>query len=301
MRIGLIGLGNLGMAMAKSLLGAGFKLAVHNRSRGAVEEMMALGATGASSAAEITQATDIILTCLPDVPTVEDIFLGEDGIVANARPGQILVDHSTVSPSTSRNIARVAEAKGITFLDAPVSGNASMAEAGTLTVLVGGDEETYAKAMPVFQAIGQTILHLGPPGAGGAVKLAINSLVSTNAAGAAEAFNFGVKMGVEPEALLEAFRLSTGRSWVLDFISEHLLERQFAARPKIIDIILKDLELAQQAAQAIGANRPSGDVTLKLYQEVAKDWPEGTDFAAVLLPLEGTSSTQADSSETVDS
>lgn len=286
MKIGLIGLGNLGMAIAKSLLRNGFELTVHNRSRGKVEEMIALGATGASSPVEITQATDIVLTCLPDVTTVEEVFLGPDGVVASARQGQILVDHSTVSPSTSREIARAAEARGVNFLDARVSGNASMAEAGTLTILVGGDKASHEIAVPVFQATGQTILHLGPPGAGSAVKLAINSLISTNAAGAAEAFNFGVKMGVDPKMLLEAFKLGTGRSWILDFISDHLLERQFAARPKIIDIILKDLGLAQQAAEEIGVNRPSGDVTFKLYQEVAKNWPEGTDFAAVLLPLE---------------
>ncbi len=117
MKVGFIGLGNIGKPMAQTLLRAGIDLTVHNRSRGKVQEMVALGAASAASAAEITQKTDFVLTCLPDVPTVEDMFLGHDGIVANARPGQILVDHSTVGPATSRKIAQKAEEKGAPFLE----------------------------------------------------------------------------------------------------------------------------------------------------------------------------------------
>ena len=119
MKVGFIGLGNIGMPMAKTLLGGGIDLTVHNRSRGKVDEMVALGATAASSAAAITRVTDMVLTCLPDVPTVEEIFLGDEGIVANAREGQILVDHSTVGPGTSKKIAEGAKARGASFLDAP--------------------------------------------------------------------------------------------------------------------------------------------------------------------------------------
>ena len=140
MRVGFIGLGNIGMPMAKTLLAAGFDLTVYNRSRGKVEEMQVIGAKAASSVAEITETTDIPLACLPDVPTVEEVFLGKDGIVANTRSGQILVDHSTGGPATSQRIAEAARLKGAKFLDAPVSGLAERAAQGQLSIMVGGEQ-----------------------------------------------------------------------------------------------------------------------------------------------------------------
>ena len=285
MKVGIIGLGNLGMAIAKRLVGEGIDLTVHNRSRAKVEEMVELGAAAAASAAEITQAADLLITCLPDVPTVEEVFLGPDGIIANAKTGQILIDQSTVSPSTSRKIAQAAAGKGASFLDAPVSGNAWMAAEGKLTVMVGGDKDSYEKAVPVLQSMGESILHLGPSGNGSIVKLAINALISTNAAGAAEAFNFGVQLGVDPGLVIQALQKSAAGSFSLEFTSDTMLKRQFGVR-NILPIILKDLGLARDSAREIGVAIPAADLTHKLYLDASAKWPEATDFPGVLLALE---------------
>ena len=156
MRVGFIGLGRMGMPMAKNVLKAGFELRVHNRSRGKVDEMVALGAEAATSPGEVTQASDIVLTCLPDIPTVEQVFLGENGVVTSARQGQILVDHSTIGPSTARKIAAAADEKGASFLDAPITGGSiDVAAAATLNILVGGDKDAYQQALPVLRAMGK--------------------------------------------------------------------------------------------------------------------------------------------------
>ncbi len=150
-RVGFIGLGRMGLPMSYRLLAAGFDLTVHNRSQGKVRQIAEAGARPAESAAQVVRDTDLVLACLPDVATVREIFLGEDGIVANARPGQILVDHSTVGLDESKTCAAAAGEKGATFLDAPISGGTERAGDGTLTIMVGGPHEAYQRALPLFQ------------------------------------------------------------------------------------------------------------------------------------------------------
>ncbi|MCH7713569.1 MAG: NAD(P)-dependent oxidoreductase, partial [Chloroflexi bacterium] len=203
MKVGFIGLGNIGMPMAKTLLTAGFDLTVLNRSQGKVEEMVALGAKAASSIAEIVETTDTLLACLPDEPTVEQVFLGADGIVANARSGQILVDHSTGGPATSQKIAEAASLKGARFLDAPVSGGADRATQGKLSIMVGGDRSVFEESLPVFQAMGSNVVHVGASGMGNVFKIVNNAVLITNIVVAAEGFNLGVQLGADPQALLD--------------------------------------------------------------------------------------------------
>ena len=154
MKIGFIGLGRMGRPMAQNLLTAGFELTVYNRSRGVVEELAGVGARPAVAAAEVSALTDMVLTCLPDVATVEEVYLAAYGLIPTARPGQVLVDHSTVGPATSRAIAEAAQARGVTFLDAPISGGVERAADATLTIMVGGDPDAYASALPVLHAMG---------------------------------------------------------------------------------------------------------------------------------------------------
>ncbi|MFQ5790786.1 MAG: NAD(P)-dependent oxidoreductase [Acidobacteriota bacterium] len=196
MKIGFIGLGNMGLHLAGNILDGGFDLHVYNRTPSKAALLVARGAAMASSPAELTERVDIVLACLADVAASEDVFLGENGVVSAARPGQILVDHSTVDPVTSRRLHRAAEQKGAHFLDAPLSGGPESAEAGTLTIMVGGDEAALQRALPVFQAVGKTIAHMGGPGAGSATKLVNQALVGVHTLASCEAILLGMKWGL---------------------------------------------------------------------------------------------------------
>ena len=286
MRVGFVGLGRMGMPMSRHLLESGFDLTVHNRSRGKVEEMARLGAHPASSPAEVTQASDIVLTCLPDVPTVEGVFLAEDGIVASARSGQILVDHSTVAPSTSRKIAREAEASGASFLDAPISGGVERAADGTLTIMVGGDQDAYERARPVFEAFGANIRHVGAVGSGSVVKLVNQLLVGIHTVAAAEALLVGVKAGADLQMLLEILGTSWGSSFMLSRNGPMMLERDFANARGPLRLIAKDLVLIQEFAREIGSPSPLGDRTMEIVQEAIDKGMMDLDLACLVLPLE---------------
>ena len=286
MRVGFIGLGRMGMPMSQRLLKAGFHLTVHNRSRGKVEELARQGAHPASSPAGVAESSDIVLTCLPDVATVESVFLGEDGVVPAARPGQIFVDHSTVAPSTSRNIARAAEARGSFFLDAPISGGVERASEGTLTIMVGGDQEVFEKARPVFEAFGANIRHVGATGSGSVVKLVNQLMCSVHSLAAAEALLVGAKAGADPRMLLEILSTSWGASFMLSRNGAVMVERDFANARAPLRLFAKDMGIVQEFAREIGSPIPAGERALEIIQEaIAKGMGE-LDISCLVLPLE---------------
>ena len=287
MKVGFIGLGNIGMPMAKTLLTAGFDLTVLNRSQGKVEEMVALGAKAASSIAEIVETTDTLLACLPDEPTVEQVFLGADGIVANARSGQILVDHSTGGPATSQKIAEAASLIGARFLDAPVSGGAERATQGKLSIMVGGDRSVFEESLPVFQAMGSNVVHVGASGMGNVFKIVNNAVLITNIVVAAEGFNLGVQLGADPQALLDIISKSTGQSFAIDYIASSLLSRDFVASDgPPMRLVLKDVSLARQAASEVGVSMPTSGVAFELFERFISAWPDIANLAGVVLALE---------------
>src|SRR5262249_14039110 len=187
MNVGFVGLGRMGKPMASHLLAAGHTVTVHNRSRGAVNELAAVGARPASNPAEVAPAAETLLTCLTNTASVEDVYLGPDGLIGAARPGQILIDCSTVSPATSRQCAEGARTRGADFLDAPVSGGPAGAQAATLTIMVGGRPETFERARPILEAFGKNIRLVGPTGVGSTIKLANQLLAAVNTATVAEA------------------------------------------------------------------------------------------------------------------
>ena len=291
MKVGFIGLGNIGMPMAKTLLKAGFTLTVHNRSRGKVDEMVTLGAEQAWSPKEIAGATDIVLTCLPDVPTVEEIFLGEEGVVRNARPGQILVDHSTIGPSTARKIAKAADSIGAFFLDAPLGGGSAQAAVeGTLTIMVGGDRRAYERALPVFQAMGSTIPYMGPAGAGSTMKLVSNLMAGINSVGVAEAFLLARRLGLNPQVFLDTAATNAGRSFMLSYLGPIMAGGDFTRpvdtlRPAL-RLITKDLELITDAAQEAGVPLLAGAQALRVFQEASSLGMGEDDLASILRVLE---------------
>ena len=290
--VGFIGLGRMGMPMSKNLLKAGFQLVVHNRSQGRVEEIAQLGAQVAASPAEVTQSCDILLTCLPDVATVEEVFIGEGGVLSAAKSGQVLVDHSTVGPSTSRRIGEAARATGVSFLDAPISGGIERAADATLTIMVGGDIAAFQRAQPVFEALGNNVRHVGPQGSGSAVKLVNQLLVGIHSLAAAEALLLGVRTGVDPELLLNILEKSWGYSFMLSRNGPITIHRDFDNARAPIRLFLKDMGLIEELASELGTPIPSGEQALKIFQEAEQQGMVEMDIAAIVTLLEKQADTQ---------
>ena len=286
MKVGFVGLGKMGMPMSQHLLRAGFHLTVHNRSRGKVDEMARLGAHTASTPADVARVSDIVLTCLPDVSTSEQVFLGEDGIISATGPGQILVDHSTVGPSTSRSIARAAAASGSSFLDAPISGGLERATNGTLTIMAGGDRHAFEKVRPVFEAFAANIWHVGASGSGSVVKLINQLLVGIHSLAAAEALLLGANAGADPQVLLEILGTSWAASFMLSRNGPVMLERDFANARAPLRFIAKDMGLMQGLAREMGSPTPVGDRTLEIILEAMNKGMGEMDIACLALSLE---------------
>ena len=285
-KVGFIGLGRMGLPMCHRLLKNGFELSVHNRSREKVVNILNLGAKDGASANQITKNNDIILTCLPDIATVEEIFLGSGGIIESCLPGQILVDHSTVRINTSKRCAEAAEAKGATFLDAPISGGTERAADGTLTIMVGGDTEAYEKAFPIFASMGTTVRHIGPTGTGTTVKLINQLLVGIHSVAAAEAMLLGAKSGADPALVYEVVSSGWGQSFMLDRNAPVMLDRDFEGIRTQISVFLKDLGLVEELAHTLNSPTPAGDVAFKILQEAENLGFGDKDGAAIVLPLE---------------
>ena len=284
--VGFIGLGRMGLPMARNLLRAGFPLVAHNRSRGSVAEMAAAGAKAATSPAEVARSCDVVLTCLPDVAAVEEVFLGENGIVAASRLGQTLADHSTVGPGTSRQIAEAASLHGARFLDAPISGGVERAADATLTIMAGGDADAYASALPVLQAMASNVHHVGPTGAGSVVKLVNQLMVGIHSLAAAEALVLGVKGGADPEALADILLTSWGQSFMLARNAPTIIDRNFSGERAQVRTILKDLELIREFARGVDAPIIAGDLAAQVFQEAHDKGLAGNDLASIVMLLE---------------
>jgi 3-hydroxyisobutyrate dehydrogenase-like beta-hydroxyacid dehydrogenase len=285
-KIGFIGLGRMGLPMAYNLLKAGLDLTVHNRSRPKVQDIAAAGATAAISSAEVTRQCDIVLACLPDIATSEEVFLGPDGVMANARPGQIIVDHSTVGIDTSKACAGAAEAKGAMFLDAPISGGTERAENATLVIMAGGLEEAFDVALPAFDAMGGTVRHTGPTGTGTTVKLVNQLLVGVHTLAAAEAMLMGTKSGADPALVYELVSSGWGQSFMLDRNSSVMLDQTYEDARAPVRTILKDLGLIQELARSIDTPTPAGDVAYKLFTRAAEAGLGDLDMPGVARLLE---------------
>ncbi|MBI2887513.1 MAG: NAD(P)-dependent oxidoreductase [Chloroflexi bacterium] len=285
MKLGFIGLGKMGRPMAANLLKAGFDLTVHNRSRQVVRDLAALGAHEAHSPQEVAQAAEVILTCLPTPESVEEVYLRQDGLVAVASPGQLLVDHSTVGLSTSRRLAEAAAARGASFLDAPVSGGTAGAQNATLTIMVGGEAEAFQRAMPVFQALGKNIHHIGPSGAGAIVKLVNQLLVCINMAGVVEGMVLGAKAGADPQVVLDVLGSSFGGSAMLSRSVPLFLQRRFDPGTPI-NLILKDQGIIQQLAEELGVRLLMGGQAQAIFREARALGLGELDMAALVQPLE---------------
>jgi len=278
MEVGFIGLGRMGAPMVRRLLAGGHSVHVHNRSRPAVDALVAQGARGAGSTSEVSRRADIVLTALPTLEAVESVY-GE--LVATARPDQIHVDHSTVTPEVNRRWAQRLSEKRAHFVDAPVSGGPAGAEAGTLTVMVGGQQHVYERTLPVFECYGKNIRLCGPVGAGQAIKLVNQLLVAIHTAAGAEAVVFGVKLGADPQVMLEMLGTSFGGSQMLLRNLPRFMSRDFSAATPV-GLILKDLGLIHDEARAVGVPIQLGAMAEQLFLEASSRGMYADDMAGVV-------------------
>jgi 2-hydroxy-3-oxopropionate reductase len=251
-RVGFIGLGIMGRGMAANLLTAGFDLTVWNRTASRADELVAAGAKLAGSPAELAAACDVICCCVSDTPDVKEVLLGEQGAIAGLREGALVIDMSTISPQGAREVAAALGEKGAHFLDAPVSGGSEGAAKGTLSIMVGGEAEQVERAMPVLQAMGKTITHVGGHGDGQSVKLANQILVGGYMLAVSEALIFAQAAGVDLEKTLQAVVGGAAGSWMLANRGPQVIRRDW--RPGFtIDLQQKDVRLILEAADHTGA------------------------------------------------
>ena len=283
-KIGFIGLGRMGLPMSYNLLRAGYDITVHNRSQEKVRQIADAGATAAASASEVVASCDIVLACLPDVETCERVLLDE--ALPKARPGQIIVDHSTVGAATSKACAAAAEARGAMFLDAPISGGTERATDGTLTIMVGGPADAYARVQPAFDFMGAVVRHVGPTGSGTAAKLVNQLLVGIHMVAAAEAMLLGAKSGADPALVFELVNSGWGQSFLLGRNAPAMLDRDFEGVRTQLRVFLKDLGLIQEMARDLDTPIAAGNLAHRLLTEAVEQGLGDLDSAAIVLPME---------------
>ncbi|WKZ46743.1 MAG: NAD(P)-binding domain-containing protein [Anaerolineales bacterium] len=285
LKVGYIGLGLMGKSIARNILKAGFPLVIHNRSRAAVDELVAEGATAASSPGEVASHVDAVFTNLPDTPDVESVVLGENGIIAGAHDGLVYVDNSTIKPASARMLAEKLKAKNVLALDAPVSGGDIGARNGTLTIMVGGDASALERVMPIFLAMGKTVTHVGDAGAGQVAKAANQIMVAAQMVAMGELLVFSKKAGVDPRKVVDAIKGGAAQCWTLDVKPPRLFDGNrnpgFKAHMQ-----LKDLRIVMETAQEYGIPISSTIENTKMFQQMVDAGMGELDNSAVVGVIE---------------
>jgi len=286
--IGFIGLGLMGKPMARNLIKGGYRLTVHNRSRTAVNELAAEGATAAFSPKEAAASAEVVITMLPEDSHVEAVVTGNEGVIESIRPDAVLVDMSTISPTTARRFAKILAARGVHMLDAPVSGGVEAATAATLTIMVGGKPDIFKRVLPVFEKIGKNINYLGSHGAGQVTKAANQIIVGMTIQAVAEAFIFAKKSGVDPAKVHRAIAGGYAQSRVLELHGKRMLDRNFQPGGKVRSH-RKDIEIALAVAGELGICLPGTSIISQLFNALAAHGGLDWDHSAIVTVLESMS------------
>jgi 3-hydroxyisobutyrate dehydrogenase len=264
-KVGFIGLGIMGQGMARNLLKAEFPLTVWNRTASKMDPLVDEGAQAADSPADLAAKSDLIVICVSDTPDVEAVILGEDGVLEGAGAGSLVIDCSTISPIVTRELAKKLAEKEVAMLDAPISGGSEGAAEGTLSIMVGGEAGDFERALPVFEAMGQKITHVGESGAGQTVKLVNQILVVGHAQAMSEALLFAQAGGVDLEKALEAVSAGAAGSWMLSNRGPQIIRRDW--RPGFtIDLQQKDVRLVLGAADEMGVPVPTTALIHQFYR-----------------------------------
>jgi 2-hydroxy-3-oxopropionate reductase len=280
-KIGFIGLGVMGKPMSKNLLKAGYQLVVFNRSKAAVEELVAAGAEAAAGPKALAERVDIIITMLPDSPQVKEVVLGEGGVIEGAKKGAVVIDMSSIAPLVSREIAAKLHEKGIEMLDAPVSGGEPKAMDGTLSVMVGGKKAVFEKCLPVMKAMAGSVVLTGEIGAGNVTKLANQVIVALNIAAMSEALVLAAKAGVQPEMVYQAIRGGLAGSAVLDAKAPLVMDRKFNPGFRI-NLHIKDLQNVLNTSHELGVPLPLTAAVMEIMQALKVDGKGDHDHGGLI-------------------
>jgi 3-hydroxyisobutyrate dehydrogenase len=291
--IGFIGLGKMGLPMARNLLKAGHEVAGFDVVGPALDAAVAAGARAAGSASEAAAGTEVVITMLPEGQHVREVYLGVDGIIARAAPDGLLIDCSTIDVDSARAVNQAAAERGLEVLDAPVSGGVAGAENATLTFMVGGSEAGMARARPILERMGKTVVHTGPSGNGQAAKICNNMLLAISMIGVCEAFVLAERLGLAADKLFEVSSRSSGQCWALTSycpvpgpVPSSPANRDYQAGFTAA-MMAKDLRLAQDAAQSVDAPTPMGAQARALYALFANRGHGGLDFSAIIRMIAG--------------
>jgi 3-hydroxyisobutyrate dehydrogenase len=291
--IGFIGLGNMGLPMAQNLVKSGYTVRGFDLSEYAAERLAAGGGTRASSVADTCSEADAVITMLPAGEQVREVYLGNEGVLALARDGTLLIDCSTIDVETAREVAQTAEARGLAMIDAPVSGGVAGAQAASLTFMVGGAEEAFARARPVLEHMGKTIVHAGGAGNGQAAKICNNMILGASMIVVCEAFLLAQKLGLDAQKLFDISSKSSGQCWSMTNYCP--VPGPLPTSPANRDykpgftaaMMLKDLRLAQDAARATRAATPMGAGAAAVYERFVESGGGSVDFSGIIRYLRG--------------
>ena len=293
-RIGFVGLGMMGLPMAKNLVEAGYTVTVFDLDAGAIEEAQGFGASPASTGAEVAAQSDIIITMVPDSPHVEAAIAGNGGIIEGIRAESVVIEMSTILPETGKRMAELLAEKGADFVDAPVTGGVAGAEAGSMSILVGGDAEAFERTLPVLSILGGDITHMGPVGAGHTTKIANQLIGVATLAGLSEAFVLAKKSGLDMQTFYDAVKNGAGRSWALETLGPKILQGDFSPG-FMVKHMQKDLRLAGQLADDTGTSIPTTSLIAQLYHAVQAESPEAINqgHQALIQAIEKLSNAEA--------
>jgi 3-hydroxyisobutyrate dehydrogenase len=292
-RIGFIGLGNMGLPMAQNLLKARHAVSGFDLSEYSTDRLAADGATAARSVAAACKDAEIVITMLPAGAQVREVYLRNDGVLAAAPPGTVLVDSSTIDVDTAREVAQAAAGKGLPMIDAPVSGGVAGAQAATLTFMIGGPDDAFARARPVLEKMGKTIVHAGGAGNGQAAKICNNMILGASMIVVSEAFLLAEKLGLDAQKLFDISSKSSGQCWsmtsycpVPGLVPASPANRGYKAGFTAA-MMLKDLKLAQDAARATRATTPLGAGAAAVYEQFVESGDGDVDFSGIIRYLQG--------------
>lgn len=284
MRVGFIGLGTMGAPMARNLLGAGFEVTVHNRTREREESLAEAGAARAANPAEAASGAEVVVTIVSDTPDVEEVLFGSAGVAEGAAPGAVVVDMSTVSPDATRAFGERLASREIGLVDAPVSGGSEGAEQGTLTVMVGGSPDDVERVHPVLEAVGSRVTHVGPSGAGQATKAVNQVIVGGTYQAVAEGMALGQASGLDMEMVLEAIGAGACRSWVLEHRAANMLEGRYPLGFRLA-LHLKDLRIALEAAGRAELRLPLAEMLAEVEARLSREGYGDEDVSAIARAL----------------
>jgi 2-hydroxy-3-oxopropionate reductase len=290
--VGFIGLGIMGRPMALNLLKAGYRLVVHSRSQPPVDELLAAGAAAATSPREVAQRSDVVITMLPDSPDVEQVALGPAGLIEGGRTGLIYVDMSTIAPAVAVRVAEALAGRGVCCLDAPVSGGDVGAQQGTLSIMVGGDEATFAQVEPIFEVLGKSAVLCGANGAGQTVKACNQVLVAVTIAGLSEALTLGAKAGVDPAKIVQVLGGGLARCGVLENRGQRMVRGDFEPGFRI-RLHYKDLNIIRQTGKDYGVPLPVTAIVHELFTTALSQDRGELDHSGLLTVIEELAGIQA--------